>query len=392
MIGSFGSNLFWNIFSLYVYDELHASLFEVGLVFMIGQIASALLMMPVGYVADKIGKKKVVVVGCYVLSFATLLYAFTRSWMELMPVLFLFSAAWSYRPVMSALIADSVVKKKRAMGFAMFDILPGITIIFASGLGGFLSETLGFRPLFMLATVLLLTMTVMRHLFLREPKDSSETSSSTFKSPIEGLSYIRKASTSLKAFFIMTCLGSFFGSFVFPQYYALYAQKTLHLSRTQIGLSFAISQTFMTLLIVPAGKLADHYGRKRFLVLSGITSPLSLTFYLFAPNVLVVYLTSTVSGTMQGLSAPSWQAIQADLIPRGKRGTIMGLFAATRNTASIPSPTIGGYLWETYEPKAPFYVLISSQVITLSILLLFIKETLPRKKIEAETTMKTIEN
>jgi DHA1 family multidrug resistance protein-like MFS transporter len=370
-----------NIFSLYVYEELHATELEVGLVFMIGGLASALLMMPVGYVADKVGKKKVVVAGCYMLSFAELLFAFTRSWIEVIPVLFLFNTAFSYRPVMSALVADSVVRRKRATGFAAFETLPGITVIFASGLGGFLAEpeVWGFQPLFMLAAILSFIMAVMRHATLREPESMSEKSSTAFKSPIEGLTYIRRAPGSLKALFVMTCIGPFFWAMIYPQFYALYAREILHLSRTQIGLAFAISGASRSFLLVPGGKLADHYGRKKFIVVSVITGPLLLIFYLFAPNVLAVYLISAVNGSIEGLSAPSWQTIEADLIPRGKRGTMMGLFAATRSITSTPSPVISGYLWQSYEPKTPFYLVACSSAIDL-VLLLFIKETLTSKE------------
>lgn len=380
MVGSFGSNLWMNILSLYISDELHANPFEVGLVFTIGGLASASLMIPIGYLADKIGKKKVVVVGCYIISFTTVLFAFTRNWIEIIPVLFVYNAAWSYRPVMSALIADSVVKRRRATGFAIFSVLPNITIIFASGFGGYLSETMGFQPLFMLATVFMLTMTLMRHLFLKEPEETAEKSTRTFVSPFEGIKYIRKGSKSLRAYFVFICFGSFFGSFIYPQYYSLFAQDMLGLSRTQIGFSFAVSQAFTTLFTLPGGKLADHYGRKKLMLLSSITGPSLLIFYIFAPNALAVYLISAISGMFGGLSNPSFQAIQADLIPRGKRGTMMGLFAAARNVLGVPSPTIGGYLWYSYEPRMPFYVYAFSSMISFLILLFFIKETLTGKE------------
>ncbi len=378
-VGSFGTALWMNIFSLYVYEELHATELEVGLVYTIGGIASILLMIPVGYLADRIGKKKVVVTGCYLMAFAQLLFAFTTSWIEVLPVLFLFNAAFCYRPVMSALIADSLTRKQRATGFAAFEILPGITTIFASGLGGFLAEpeVWGFQPLFVLAAALSLIMAVIRHAFLREPESRSDTGS-TFESPIRSLTYIRRSSRSLKALFIMNLYGSFFGAMAYPQFYTLYARELLQLSRTQIGLLFSITGAFRALLLVPGGKLADHYGRKRFLVLSTLAYPPLVIAFLFAPSATAVYAISAVDSVVEGLSQPSWQAIEADLMPRGKRGTLMGLFSAARSVASLPSPMIGGYLWQNYGPRSPFYVIASIAAIDL-VLLLSIKETLTSK-------------
>ncbi len=375
-IGSFGTALWMNIFSLFIYEELHATELEVGLVYTVGGIASVLLMIPVGYLADKIGKKKVVVTGCYLMAFAQLLFAFTNSWVQIMPVLFLFNAAFCYRPVMSALIADSLTRQKRATGFAAFETLPGITTIFASGLGGFLAEpeVWGFQPLFILAATLSLIMAVIRHAFLREPESRSATAS-TFASPIRSLTYIRRSSRSLKALFIMSVYGSFFGAMAYPQFYSLYAKELLQLSRTQIGLLFSIAGAFRSLILVPGGKLADHYGRKRFMVLSTLAYPPLVIAYLFAPNAMAVYAISAVESTVEGLSQPSWQAIEADLMPRGKRGTLMGLFSATRSVASMPSPMIGGYLWQNYGPRTPFYLIASMAAVDL-ILLLSIKETL----------------
>jgi MFS family permease len=111
-----------------------------------------------------------------------------------------------------------------------------------------------------------------------------------------------------------------------------------------------------------------------------VADSLLITLYLFAPNIMAVYLISAMRGSAQGLSMPAWAALQADLIPRGYRATLMGLFSATRNIISTPSPTIAGYLWESHEPKTPFYILASSRIIMLLILIAFVKETLDLEK------------
>lgn len=216
----------------------------------------------------------------------------------------------------------------------------------------------------------------MRHAFLKEPEDISN----SFRSPLEGLTYVKRSTRSLKALFIMTCFGPFFAAMVYPQFYTLYAKEVLHLSRTQIGLSYSISTAFSALLTLPGGKLADRYGRRRLMAFWLVADSLLITLYLFAPNIMAVYLISAMRGSAQGLSMPAWAALQADLMPRGYRATLMGLFSATRNIISTPSPTIAGYLWESHEPKTPFYILASSRIIMLLILIAFVKETLDLEK------------
>jgi MFS family permease len=379
VFGTFGTHLWMNIFSLYIYTELKASPLQVGYVFTIGALASALLMMPIGYIADKIGKKTIIVAGCYVMVISQLLFATARSWIWLIPFYFLYATAGAYHPQMMALIADSVTRKKRGTAYAFFSTLPSVAAIFAAGIGGYFSEMWGFRPLFILAAALSLIMAVIRHAFLIEPKEADDEISSTFTSPFEGLTYLKKGSKSFKSFFIFVCVGAFSMSLIFPQYYALYGQNILHLSRTQIGLAFSISLAFSAIFFIPGGRFADWLGRKKLIAASLIVSPILLISYLFAPNVLVVYLISAITGLFSGLSRPSLMALRADLMPRGKRGTMMGLFAGASSLTGTPSPMIGGYLWQTVGPKLPFYIAACSSILSLMILVLLVEETLKKE-------------
>ncbi len=66
---------------------------------------------------------------------------------------------------------------------------------------------------------------------------------------------------------------------------------------------------------------------------------------------------------------PAYNALLADLIPKEKRGRIMGTIVTMNILATVPASTFGGFLYGLY-PTYPFILALALGV-TVSLIILF---------------------
>ncbi len=64
----------------------------------------------------------------------------------------------------------------------------------------------------------------------------------------------------------------------------------------------------------------------------------------------------TLFGIGVGLMQPAYQSLLSKALPVKLRGTGFGLIQSRLGIFSLPSPYIGGYLYENVSPQAPFKV------------------------------------
>ena len=115
----------------------------------------------------------------------------------------------------------------------------------------------------------------------------------------------------------------------------------------------AVVQTASTLPIVllalPSGALADIFDRRRLLIsvqvfLTGVGAALTtLTVAGYMPPSLLLTLTF-VLGAGQALTAPAWQSIIPELVPRPQLASASALGAISMNLARAVGPAVAGLL------------------------------------------------
>ncbi len=113
------------------------------------------------------------------------------------------------------------------------------------------------------------------------------------------------------------------------------------------GLSFATSGLVLTVFGVTSasstllfGALANRYGRRRFVVVGGLLSALSLALFgLVGTNIPLLFSSAVLSGLSEAMFAASWTAILADKAGDAKRTSAFSLsfFVSTISAA------VGGF-------------------------------------------------
>jgi MFS family permease len=130
----------------------------------------------------------------------------------------------------------------------------------------------------------------------------------------------------------------------------LYADQ-LGASRGEIGLLFSTFTITAALLSLPAGLLADRFGRRNLVVLSLLALALSQLIAGLTHDVSVLFATQLLGGIGGGALQTAVMAALADLVPIERMGRSIGWLTLAMQTGFLAGPAVAGILlrWLTLE-------------------------------------------
>lgn len=369
-------------------EKLGAPPVVIGLMGSVGAIMLSLVRIPGAYIADKYGRKQIIVVMTFSIAFSYIFYVFAPDWRFVLVGMIVANLGLIYQPALEAIHADSIPPEKRGMGFASSNVLPNIPTIFAPLVAGFLLETQGFIPgmriVYTIVFFCMLAAAFVRLFFLKETlREPRKIRLGEMKNAFsESLGAIAEAwrsmSKSLK-FLTIAFLVSAFEEPMFRWFQALYVSNVIRISSFDWGLVNTIFIAVMIISGFPLGKLIDKIPRKKAVLLAYfLFVPASFLFILcrsFA-QVVLVFIVFAIGGS---LLYPAYGALMADMIPREKRGRIMGTIGTLNVMASVPASVLAGVLY-SLDPAYPFALTIFLGVAVSLIVLLAVQEPKVREK------------
>jgi MFS family permease len=366
---------FWALFVL----DIGASLPVLGFLGFILGLTRIALQPPVGYLTDRIGRKRLVVWGGFVASFAPFIYFFATRWEHLVPGVVLEAFTNIVLPARQAMFADSVEPERRATAFAAIHTLFAVFSMTMPVLGGFLLERVGFLPgmrvFFLVSGVTMLLASIGRWRFLREdfvhqPGPGEERGIrrvflDTFE-PVRTLRALRVV--LLGAFLYSLAVG------VLTQYGVVYATGVIGLSTAQWGLVVGGMGVVGILTRLPIGRMIDRFGRKISLLLSYSIRPLFILVFTVATGFRQVLLIQMVDNLFAYVQQPALEALVTDIASKERRGRTYGVMNMVPGVALTVSPLIGAALWEGVGAAWPFYFSALASALAAVVVFAFLRE------------------
>ncbi|ATY91238.1 MFS transporter [Pectobacterium atrosepticum] len=98
--------------------------------------------------------------------------------------------------------------------------------------------------------------------------------------------------------------------------------------------------------LVPSGRLADLYGRKRVFIAGLLVFAVASAACAFAPNVVSLILARGLKGLGAALMIPTSLGLLLATYPKTRHKQMVGIWAAAGSVAAALSPTLGGVLVE----------------------------------------------
>jgi MFS family permease len=363
-------------------EALEAPPIIIGLMGSVGAAMLSLVRIPGAYIADKYGRKQIIVTMTFSIAFSYLFYIFAPDWRFVLTGMIISNLSLIYQPALQAIHADSIPPERRGMGFAASNVVPNIPTIIAPALAGVLVATRGLVPgmriVYTIVFFCFLAAALVRLFFLketlREPKrirfgELKE----TFKESLGAIAEAwRSMSPSLK-FLTAAFLVSAFEEPMFRWFTALYVNDIVGIGDLDWGFINTISTTVTIILGFPLGKVVDKIARKKAVMLSYVIFMPASVLFIFSRSFVQLLLVFVVFAVGGCLIMPAYSALMADMIPREKRGRIMGTIFTLNVMATIPASAIAGLLY-SLDPAFPFAFSIVLGITVALIILFTVKE------------------
>lgn len=385
-------NGFWELWwVIYLSDVLGVSPIIVGFLATIQNTSRILFQLPGGMLADRIGRKRVIVYGTALRVIAPVFLYFAKSWYWVVPGMIINACASIYMPAFNAIIAESLPQDKKGAGFGAYRFMTGIPSIFMPVLSGYYLDVMGLERgvktgllMFIVAAGIA---TIIRHLYLTETLDTEIAKEEEITGQTEQVGLIETFKRQPKTVWAMLAITIITG-FAMRMTWAflsLYAVNVVDLSMTQYGMLQSIAMMISVPLYLISGVVADRTSRKNLILLARGLGPFdSLSLILFSDYKQLIGAYSVI-GVAQGIGGgrlrtggfmggPAWNSLITDLVPARDRGKVLGLMGTVSGLLGLPGSIIGGYLYE----KNPSLLLISGSILeamAIPIIIFFLKDT-----------------
>ncbi len=137
------------IFSIYAIEYTGSNAFLAGVAIGTYSLAQAIMQIPLAYLSDRIGRKKVVILGLLVFTIGSLI-CYIANDINLLILGRIVQGRGAISSVGVATLAENTDEKNRASAFTIVGLTVGIAFVVGFLMGPFLSSMFSFRILFLL--------------------------------------------------------------------------------------------------------------------------------------------------------------------------------------------------------------------------------------------------
>lgn len=357
--------------------ELGAGVEALGFMTMAFAMAQFLLAPFMGSLADRFGRRPLILMALAGFVVANLAFLLARS-TGMLTAIRLFEGAITagLLPAAMGVVADTVPEKERAkwVGIMMGSYSAGF--IFGPAAGGFLYDHWGFAAPFAISAALGLVGLISALILIPETRPLSlRTQVAERPGPAEGVGGLL-ASLPRPLYLLLTLLfldfiGVFGFAFIEPRM-VFYFYEALAYTTTQFGLVVGSYGLALVIGQMTLGRLSDRLGRKPVIALG---FGLNILFYLALSTVTqfsLVLLGAVIAGLGGALLAPALSAFYIDITQEQHRSRVLGFKESAAALGGVLGPLLVALVNRWTTPQEVFMIsaglMIAAVVLALLVL------------------------
>ncbi len=351
--------------SLY-YLHLGADELLLSIMAFTSSIAVALVQFPGGYLADKHGRRWLIITMTIGIAVGSLFFVFAPSWHFIMIGLLIQNICSMYGPALMAMVMDSLPPQNRGAGFSFQSVITTLVLLPAPIIAQYLVVTfefdLGMRIAYSITTIAYFIIAIVRLKLKETLPQTDETVKPNFidalknypKAVKEGIYVWRKVPKSAYNLFWSIIIVN--GLVISCQtYFVVYATSVLHISLEQWATVIAFRYLTIAIPAILAGFSMDTLGRKRFLIIGYLLYIPGMLLFVNADfNILLIAFFFFGLGNLLQLN--SHQVLMGDLVPKNLRGTVTGCLQFFMFIMQGIMQIIIGVIYVYVSPQLPFII------------------------------------
>lgn len=360
--------------------SLGAGPMQLGIIEGIAESVASLAKLWSGNLADRLPRRKPLVVGGYILANAAKpLLALTTAWWQVLAIRFSDRLAKGIRQApRDVLLAESVDRKSIGSAFGLLQAMDSAGAIAGPLLALWILQHFSNDPryVFWAAAVPGALAVIVVTVFARETKSAQDVH--TAKPELTPT----KADLPRSYWFVLGVVTLFSLGNSSDMFLVLRANDVgiPVVAAPLLGLVF---NAVYTLGSWPAGKLSDRVPR-RFVAAAGYFV-FAATYIAFADarSHALLWTMMGFYGLYYALTNPVLKALVVETVPPASRGRALGIFYFSTSVTTLAASLIAGYLWRTLGAPVPFYF-SAALAAAAGIALLLFHPSLPPANVEVK--------
>jgi MFS family permease len=372
ILANIAGQMYRPLMPLYL-QELGADVGQIGLFFTLGAVAPLAFQIFGGWLSDAIGRLQAIAIGSVAGVAGYGVYLLAPSWQWLLIATATGAMASSFvAPSYMAFIAEESTEETRGQVYGLSQSLFMVVGIVGPPIGGYLSQYLGFRFLFIVAGILYTTATIIRLWMARdaqrsEKRTGDKPSLSRLKADLMGMVGLVLGGGVVTWIFISDGVRDVTFGMAF-QLLPLYMQNLMGLSNVEISWLSSILSLATMLFLTPAGWLSDKKGERVGIVAGFALIAAAMALFLNSGVFAGFAVVWALFGVGSALIDPAYNSLISKVVPLELRGTAFGLFSTSIGLISLPAPFIGAMLWEQFAPQLPFYIPLVATLLLMPVI------------------------
>jgi MFS family permease len=348
LFNDIASEMIYPIIPIFLTVVLGAPMAVVGLIEGVAESTASLLKVFSGWISDLIGRRKPLTVFGY--SFSTLsklILAAAHIWPMVLLARFIDRFGKGVRvAARDALIADSTEEGSRGAVFGFHRTMDTLGAVggplIALGLMAIFASN--YRLIFLISFIPALIGVLILQFFVQEVRNPI---------PVEKIKLAWNGfGPKFNLFLLVSVVFSLGNS---SDAFLILRSKDLGMSAMLVILAYVVYNIFYAAFSYPAGVMADKIGFKKVLLAGFFIFALVYAGFGFTHDPQMVWLLFAVYGFYIAFTEGVSKAYVANLAPKEKVGTAIGLYYTATGASILFASLVAGWLWSAFGAAYTFY-------------------------------------
>jgi MFS family permease len=399
------SEMIYSLIPIFLSSVLGVNKSLIGVIEGIAESTASLLKMVAGWLSDKLGRRKpLMVFGYGVSTLSRPLMALAGGWGMVLGSRFVDRFGKGVRTApRDAIIADSCEKRELGRSFGFHRAMDQFGAVLGPAIA-FLVLTLrpgGYRTIFWISMIPGVLCVAVIVLFIKEKRpgprgdtatggtasgDASGTvppavppaAAAATPPPGGRFARLRRLRGPLLAYLLVTGVFSLGNS---SDAFLILRARDLRVAVVMIPVLYLMFNLIYSLLSIPAGLLADRVGRRKVALLGFVVFAAAYAWMALARSQVAAWGVFAVYGVYMGIADGNGRALLAEFSSGKRHGTAFGAYHMMVGIAALPASIIAGLLYDHVSAAAPFWMGAGAAVLAGVLMLALVPE--PRTLREA---------
>lgn len=359
IVGTFidriGGAIIFPFLSLYVAQRFNVGMTEVGLLFGVWSISSLVGSMIGGALADKYGRKVVMVFGLVFSALSALFMGFVND-MRAFYLLAVFAGVLSDigGPARQAMVSDLLEGEQRSEGFGLIRVVANLAVAIGPAIGGILAS-ISYMLLFILdaCASCITAVIVIKAIPETKPEKKVDQPSESILQTVKGYGLVSK-----DGLFMAYIIATMVMIVVYSQMYStlsVYLNKFHGVSSQGFGYLMSMNAAMVVIMQFWIAKRIKKYPPMVMMMIASALYGIGYFMFAFVDQYafFIIAMATITIGEM--LHIPVAQTLVSFFAPEDMRGRYMAAYGLGWALPNTFAPLLAGLIMDNYDPELVWY-------------------------------------